>query len=232
MNHTNNCTSENVHGEGDLLAVDWANGLANSTSNLAPDALPLLRCVLAGMPNGSVTYYSEGALTVLYNLYHSSADVSGGCSPLTGAQLIAEKIGLLVVQAGDYPTGTEFNFAQDPASSAVINSLTTMPIIYLGFTVGESVGFSVPSFLSPLHTAGGSSGSWGPMGALYAIRGPSNGGNTYFALNGPGTNAVNASTGANTFTSGGGGVQYYLSLGADNICLRFSDECADFKISG
>lgn len=66
----------------------------------APDAVELLRKLLAAEPDGSVTLVQVGFFSNLADLLDTPAD---SLSPLTGRQLIERKVKLLSVMAGAFP---------------------------------------------------------------------------------------------------------------------------------
>lgn len=218
------CISSSSHVEGDAIASTWANKLFNSINNVPQDAVITYRTSLASMPNSSVTIVLQGFLRSFYNLYNSPAD---SISPLTGAQLIAAKVKLIVCACGDYGVtypASEFDLTQDPTAAQVINNLTTTPVIWSGFSLGNSVTTNATGILTSPALTGATANSqltrpsWGPLATLYAIRGLSSGGETYFTLSAAGTNTVNGA-GQNTFTTGGGGVQHYLIAGESTTTL-------------
>jgi purine nucleosidase len=110
----------------------------------APEAVSLLRKTLAAQPDGSVVIIQVGYSTNLARLLDSKADLA---SPLSGLDLVARKVRLLSVMAGNFreteiegkkePKGTpEFNLEADvPAAQKVFSSWPT-PIVDSGFEVG------------------------------------------------------------------------------------------------
>jgi purine nucleosidase len=110
----------------------------------APEAVSLLRKTLAVQPDGSVVVVQVGYSTNLARLLDSKAD---SASPLDGRDLIARKVRLLSVMAGNFretefdgktePKGApEFNLAVDvPAAQKVFSSWPT-PIVDSGFEIG------------------------------------------------------------------------------------------------
>ena len=67
-------------------------------SSQVPDAVEVYRRVLAASPARSVTIASVGLLTNLELLLRSAPDAH---SPLPGHELVAEKVALLAMMAGD-----------------------------------------------------------------------------------------------------------------------------------
>ena len=120
-------------------------------SSQVPDAVDVYRRVLAASPARSVTVASVGLLTNLELLLRSAPDAH---SPLTGHELVAEKVALLAVMAGDYPWGgVECNAcgcyngadamskatAAAASSYVAANTPSSVRVIYLGFRDGDQV---------------------------------------------------------------------------------------------
>jgi inosine-uridine nucleoside N-ribohydrolase len=113
----------------------------------ALDAVSLLRKTLAAQPDSSVVMIQVGYSTNLARLLDTGGDSS---SPLTGRDLVARKVRLLSVMAGNYgdaqfqgktvPKGTpEFNLLVDvPAAQKVFSSWPT-PMVASGFEIGLSM---------------------------------------------------------------------------------------------
>ena len=120
-------------------------------SSQVPDAVDVYRRVLAASPARSVTIASVGLLTNLELLLRSAPDAH---SPLTGRELVAEKVTLLAVMAGDYPWGgmecnacgcyngaDAMSKATAAAASSYVaaNTPSSVRVIYLGFRDGDQV---------------------------------------------------------------------------------------------
>jgi inosine-uridine nucleoside N-ribohydrolase len=120
----------------------------------APEAVSVLRQTLAALPDGSVVMIEVGYHTNLSRLLDSGADAA---SPLGGRELVARKVRLLSVMAGNFrdtqsdgkvkPAGTpEFNLMVDvPAAQKVFLKWPT-PIVDSGFEIGMSMlypGYSI-----------------------------------------------------------------------------------------
>jgi len=119
-----------------------------------PDAVDVYRRVLAASPPRSVTIASVGLLTNLELLLRSGPDAH---SPLDGYALVAEKVALLSIMAGDYATSGPrfaecnacgcFNGADavSRATAAAASSFVAANVppsvrtIYLGWRVGDVV---------------------------------------------------------------------------------------------
>ena len=203
----------------EVNTVDWTKPcaqLAPAGTPVPPAAVDVLRRTLAAQPDGSVTIASVGYFGNLSALLDSPADA---ISPLTGRQLVAQKVRVLVSMAGGYPSrSAETNLAGDPASAQNVAANWPTPIVWSGYEVGDQI--HTGQTISSTHPAGS------PVRAAYeAFVGPNNWiysydltavyhavrpADTLLARVGPGTNAVD-SGGGNVFTTGPGS-QYYLKL--------------------
>lgn len=111
----------------------------------APEAVAVLREVLAGQPDGSVAVVVVGFSTNLARLLDSPPDRH---SPLAGRELVAEKCRLLSVMAGNFAPGEdhkEYNVVKDiPAARKVFAAWPT-PIVASGFEVGRAIAYPATS---------------------------------------------------------------------------------------
>jgi hypothetical protein len=108
------------------------------TAKDCPLAVDLYRQVLASQPDNSVTIITAGFLTNLDDLMKSGPD---SYSPLNGMELIRKKVKLFACTGGDYPYGTEFNFAVvgDVAAYVINNWPQEVPARFVGFNIGQCV---------------------------------------------------------------------------------------------
>ncbi|HEY8955500.1 nucleoside hydrolase [Chitinophaga sp.] len=114
---------------------------AIKSNSEAEDAVTLYRKVLAAQPDQSVTIVTVGFLTNLANLLNSKGD---DISPLTGKELVTQKVKLLVSMAGKFPEGREFNvFCDSTASIAAFEHWPTK-VIYSGFEIGWNIKTGLP----------------------------------------------------------------------------------------
>ena len=109
----------------------WAKHL---NSNDAPDANAVYRRVLAAQPDHSVVVCSVGFLTNLRRLLETKPD---DISPLDGKALVAQKVKLWVAMACKYPSGKEYNSANDPESSRIALENWPTPIVFSDFEYGR-----------------------------------------------------------------------------------------------
>ena len=176
------------------------------SGNAYPDAVELYRETLAKQPDGSVIILAVGPLRNIANLLKSGPDRA---SPLDGAALVAKKVKRLDIMGGIYPPANskeaEWNFKQDPASSALVCSTWPTPILFNGeggsTNSGRRVTYEMPEH-NPLSMAyriysgfAGDRLSWDPISTLVAIRGAA----PLFEVVSGGTNVTDAVTGMNTW---------------------------------
>jgi phosphodiesterase/alkaline phosphatase D-like protein len=192
--------------------------LLASPSTPAPDtAVNVFRRALVAQPNGSLVIVATGYEENLSALLHSSPDA---ISPLSGRDLVSQKVQTLMIMGGRYPSGSgENNLAGNPAAAQDVTSNWPTRIVWSGTEVGDAV--HTGNTISSTHP------SSSPVRAAYeAFVGPNNWiysydltavyhavrpGDPLLSEVGPGTNAINGS-GGNVFTLGSGGSQYYLRL--------------------
>jgi len=113
----------------------------------APDAVALLRKVLAAQPDGSVVIAQVGFATNLARLLESPPDEA--CK-LTGKELAAKKVKFVSAMFGAYKfdgvnTHREFNVVEDlPAAKKFVSDWPT-PIVFSGFEVGLAITYPAVS---------------------------------------------------------------------------------------
>lgn len=201
----------------------------------APEAVALLRKTLAAQPDGSVVMIEVGYHTNLAGLLDSGGDAA---SPLGGRDLVAKKVRLLSVMAGNFgdtwvdgrvkPKGTpEFNLMVDvPAAQKVFATWPT-PIVDSGFEIGISMlypAFSIdhdyayvtnhPIAETYRTYAQETHSGWPHDHATYdltAVLYAARPGENYFSLSNPGKITVSAD-GASHFEESEGGGHRYLIL--------------------
>ncbi|HEX4611778.1 MAG TPA: nucleoside hydrolase [Urbifossiella sp.] len=128
------------------MARDPAYPHALKKSADAPDAVALLRKVLAAQPDGSVVIVQVGFATNLARLLDSPADAA---SPLPGKELAAKKVRLVSAMFGAYKAGgapfREYNVVEDlPAAEKFVAGWPS-PVVFSGFEVGEAVTYPAAS---------------------------------------------------------------------------------------
>lgn len=190
-----------------------------------PDAVPLLRRVLAAQPDGSVAAVQVGFSTNLAGLLASGPDSH---SPLTGAELVRRKVRLLSIMAGAYSDQLvaegfrEYNVVNDlPAARRIFAEWPT-PVVASGFEVGASLLYPARSIEQdfryvPYHPIAEAyraydkmpydRPTWDLTSVLYAVR-PGHG---YFELSQPGRIAV-SEQGVTRFSPDAAGPHRYLKV--------------------
>lgn len=189
---------------------------AATTTPTPTSAVGVFRQALVGQPNGSVVVVEAGYQENLAALLVSPAD---GISPLTGSALVAQKVKMLVVVGGGYPSRNgENNLIGNPAAAQAVATTWPTKIVWSGYEVGALVttGSTITAVhptTSPVRIAyeafvgpNNYIPSWDLTAVYHAVRVS----DTKLTEIGPGTNAITAA-GANTFTLGAGN-QYYLGL--------------------
>ncbi len=137
--------------KGDALALrDWQHWTDSIVKNYphtiksnddAKDAVTLYRKILSVQPDKSMTIVTVGFLTNLKNLLQSKPD---SFSSLTGKELVAKKIKMLVSMAGKFPQGSEFNINQDFLASKYVYENWPTPVLFSGFEIGEKIKCGLP----------------------------------------------------------------------------------------
>lgn len=191
-----------------------------------PDSTTVYRTALAAAADGSVDIVSIGYLNAIQSLMLSTGD---SIDARTGPALVAAKVRRLHIMGGRNPASAgqpENNFARSlksrtAASYVVANWPTTVPIYFAGYEVGGTVLtgdnlINLAPTTDPLYVALATypvantlingRNSWDPMCVEMAALGVSAAGYTTVR----GTNAVDASTGENTFTTSSSGPHYYV----------------------
>lgn len=205
----------------------------NSKDNLL-ETPELYRKVLAGVPDGSVTLISVGYSTNLVRLMESCPDEY---SDLSGMELIARKVKLLSVMAGDFRPGAsaEFNVVRDIPSAKMIFEKWPTPLVASPFDVGISICYPASSIENDFnwaepHPLVEGYKAWGAMpydrptwdltSVLYAVEG-----DAWFSVSPYGKIKVE-DDGCTKFIPCSDGDRRYLSVNkqqADAILARFLD---------
>lgn len=199
----------------------------------AVDAVTLLRQTLATSDNHSVVIAQVGFSTNLANLIASTADE---VSPLSGLELVRQKVRLLSVMAGAFrkikngKTGElhehrEYNVIKDLPSAHRLFGAWPTPIVWSGYEIGRAVPYPSASidrhynYVShhPVAEAyglycapGHNRPTWDLTSVLYAVR-PNE---DYFDISANGQVTVDAE-GYTTFEQAADGRDRYLILRDD-----------------
>ncbi len=173
------------HGYSDLLAARLPHRVRDADD--APAAVPLLRRLLAGQPDHSVTIVAIGAYTNLAGVLGSKA---GDGSSLDGRQLLAAKVKRTVIEDGLFPNGTGplTNEALDLAAARAVVAAPggwPTPLAWVdGFTgiqtrVGGALCTTTPPdnpmrvvYQAEFGCGPPGDGDWDGPTLLYAVGGP------------------------------------------------------------
>lgn len=109
----------------------------------APEAVSLLRKILANQPDRSVVIVQVGFSTNLARLLDSNGDEH---SPLDGLALVRQKVRLLSMMAGAFSLiggkrHREYNVVEDVASARVLSEQWPGSIVYSGFEIGLNIPY-------------------------------------------------------------------------------------------
>ncbi|MFT4558837.1 MAG: nucleoside hydrolase [Planctomycetales bacterium] len=199
------------------------------SGNDAPNAVEVLRKALAGQKDGSVVIAQVGFSTNLAALLASNADAH---SPLSGLQLVKQKVRLLSIMAGAFTQipgkggqlddHKEYNIIKDiPAAKSIATNWPT-EIVWSGFEIGISLTYPHQSierdyrfvkhhplaeayvlYNPPPHDRP----TWDLTSVLYGVR-PRH---SYFDISETGTASV-ADDGLTTFSKSPNGKHRYLII--------------------
>ncbi len=198
----------------------------------APEAVGLLRRVLAREKDGAVVIVQVGFSTNLARLLDSKADVA----------LVKRKVRLLSLMGGAFPAGKpEYNIETDIPSAKKLFAEWPTAIVASGYEVGERVLYPAASILNdynyvPDHPLAEAYRDymkmpydrpmWDPTAALYAVR------PKLFSLSPRGTITVD-DEGRTHFTAGSKGRHRYLTASPEqcSAALRAIIELASSRPS-
>lgn len=183
-----------------------------------PEAVSLLRRILAREEDGAVTIVQVGFSTNLARLLDSGPD---DASPLTGRELAARKVALVVAMAGAFPAGRpEYNVATDIPSADKVFATWPTRIVFSGYEVGNAIQYNPERIATDLRYAEHhpladayrtyrkmpyAEPLWDPTAVLWAVRPYA----AYFKLSAPGTVSVDAK-GVTAFLEAADGKRQYL----------------------
>lgn len=201
----------------------WLYPRQLADGNSAPEAVALLRKLLASQQDESVVVVQVGFSTNLARLLDSPAD---GSSPLNGRELVARKVRLLSIMGGVFPPLlAEYNIKIDLAASTKLFAEWPTEVVASGFEIGEAVLYPAKSIENDFgyvehHPVADAyraykkmpydRPSWDLTSVLYAVR-PERG---YFNLSPRGAIRVDAE-GFTRFTPNEKGKHRFLTLTAE-----------------
>jgi inosine-uridine nucleoside N-ribohydrolase len=189
-----------------------------------PDATKLYRQVLAQQPDSSVSIVSVGFSTNIARLLNTPADEY---SNLTGKELVAKKVKLLSIMAGNFEGDRlqEYNVVKDIESAKTVFEEWPTKIVASPFEVGIDIKYPATSIQNdfewaPLHPVVVAYEKYLPMpydrptwdltSVLYAVEGNEG----YFSISNPGSITVDDS-GYTSFTENNAGQHQYLKVSPD-----------------
>ena len=110
----------------------------------APSAADLYRQILASQPDNSVVFVVVGFSTNIAALLESGADRH---SDLTGVELVARKVRLLSIMAGNYSDNPrkEWNAYVDLTASKTMYEKWPVDIVASGYEIGGTIGYPATS---------------------------------------------------------------------------------------
>lgn len=110
-------------------------------NRLAYDAIGLYRKILSTQKDNSVVIVTVGFFSNISQLLQSPAD---RYSPLSGKELVAKKVKLMVSMAGGFPKGNEFNVNRDAPAAFYTFKHFTKPVLFTGFEIGKNIFTGLP----------------------------------------------------------------------------------------
>ncbi|MBI5759726.1 MAG: nucleoside hydrolase [Planctomycetales bacterium] len=193
----------------------------------APEAVSLLRRVLAAQPDGSVVVVVVGFSTNLARLLESKPDDN---SPLSGRELVARKVSLLSMMAGMFSEQglqKEYNVHIDIDAARKVFADWPTPVVTSGFEIGVAIKYPATSIERdfryvkhhPLREAYElyqkmpyDRETWDLTAVLFAVRPDRN----YFGLSSTGTITVDDKQ-ITQFAASATGRHRYLTVNAEQI---------------
>ncbi|HTD23008.1 MAG TPA: IPT/TIG domain-containing protein [Terriglobales bacterium] len=153
-------------------------GTPGDTRANYPDAVTVYRQALANAPDHSVHIVASGYYQPLQALLQSQPD---SISPLTGMQLVTQKVKRLVSEAGWFPSGNEHNFRVDADAASFVFANWPVEIVSLGAQMNQDVITGPSSTADPtkdpvkdawqLFNGGNSVPGFGQVALLFTARG-------------------------------------------------------------
>ena len=170
----------------------------------APEAVGLLRKILAAQPDGSVSLVQVGFFTNFRRLLESQPDEA---SPLNGRDLIEKKVKVLSIMAGTFQTvdwdtqHLEYNVILDIPAAKKLAADWPTAVVWSGYEIGKAAAYPydsverdygymkhhpMPEAYALYSPKGEHRPTWDPTALLYAVY-PDRG---YFDLSPAGTVVV------------------------------------------
>lgn len=208
--------------------VRYPHSLNHSSD--APPATKLLRTILSRQPDSSVVMVQVGFFSNFAALLDTPGD---DISPLSGPELVKQKVRFLSIMAGAFQTIAnnnhycEYNVINDIPAAQKLARDWPSPIVWSGFEIGIAVPYPAMSIerdfsYAPHHPAAEAyylynppphnRPTWDLTSALYAVLSDRG----YFNLSSPGRVNVEAD-GFTRFTPGANGRDRFLILNENQI---------------
>ncbi len=201
--------------------------------NAGEDAVKVMRRVLAGSQDLSITMVAIGYQRNIYNLLTSQPDE---ISPLTGVQLFNKKVLEFIAMAGNFTYDgdiikkgdmVEWNVMMDVSSAKYVLQNVTCPVVFVPFEVGKSVytgknfmkDLGLPTGLAYAVNCGGLRPSWDPITALFSVFGE----NDYWLLSNAGRIVID-DNGYTDFVQEQGNHKVLLRLKSDEDTACFLEK--------
>src|SRR5260370_33641218 len=153
-------------------------GTPGDTRANYPDAVIVYGQALAGAPDHSVYIVASGYYQPLQALLQSQPD---SISPLTGIQLVTQKVKRLVSEAGWFPSGNEHNFRVDADAASFVFANWPGEIVSSGAQMSQDVITGPSSTADPtkdpvkdawqLANGGNAVPGFGQVALLFTARG-------------------------------------------------------------
>jgi inosine-uridine nucleoside N-ribohydrolase len=116
------------------LLTNFPNDLRSG--NNAPDAVKLYRQILLSQPDTSVTIVVVGPQRLVADLLLSAPD---SISPVSGRDLIKQKVYQLVSMGTEAPAGYEWNIRISPDAAQLVANEWPTKVVYSGFEIGKAI---------------------------------------------------------------------------------------------
>ncbi len=111
----------------------YAKWVRHENANDAEDAVKVYRRLLSAADDRSVTACIVGFMTNFRRLLESDAD---DISPMSGRDLVAQKIRRVVIMGFMFPRGREYNIYCDPSSARYVLENCPAPMVFSGWEFG------------------------------------------------------------------------------------------------
>ena len=183
-----------------------------------PDGWQLYRMLLAAQPDHSVSICAVGFVSSLVQLLASEPD---DISPLSGVELVRQKVKCLYLMAGVFTSSEEpdYNFLQDPAATRKLYELwpRTVHVVFSPMEVGNEIEYKPETVISDIswtdvhpikqvymkYNCNTGQKMWDPLAVIHAVEG-----DDLFVLSEPGTVTLTEKFGTNFTPSPNGNERY------------------------